>query len=98
MRFLIVIAAALFLYLQYVLWFGKGGVRDVRELEQTVASQQLQIGQLKDRNQALAAEVRDLKQGMEAIEEIARSEMGMIKDGEVFFQIVKPSPSTAADE
>ena len=98
MRVLIAITVALLLYLQYVLWFGKGGVRDVRELERTVAAQQQQIGRLKDRNQALAAEVRDLKQGMEAIEEIARSEMGMIKDGEVFFQIVKPSEPAADDE
>jgi cell division protein FtsB len=85
----------LLVVLQYTLWFGKGGVRDVSLLQQTVAEQQDDIGALKARNQALAAEVRDLKQGMEAIEELARSEMGMVKDGEVFFQILKPEPESA---
>lgn len=93
----IVFALILFLMvLQYTLWFGKGGIRDVSLLQQTVDQQQADIGALKARNQALAAEVRDLKQGMEAIEELARSEMGMVKDGEVFFQILKPEPEPAA--
>ncbi len=77
------------MYLQFTLWFGKGGIREVRILERTVAEQQAETGALKERNQALAAEVLDLKQGMEAIEELARSEMGMIKDGELFFQVIK---------
>ena len=79
----------LLMYLQFTLWFGKGGIREVRILERTVAEQQAETGALKERNQALAAEVLDLKQGMEAIEELARSEMGMIKDGELFFQVIK---------
>tara|TARA_Y100000590_G_C15489328_1_gene927062 strand:- start:263 stop:577 length:315 start_codon:yes stop_codon:yes gene_type:complete len=76
--------------LQYILWFGKGGIMDERALRHTVRNQQAEIGVLKERNQALVAEVLDLKQGMDAIEELARSEMGMIKDNELFFQIIKP--------
>jgi cell division protein FtsB len=94
-RAILFVLVTLLIYLQYTLWFGKGGIRDVSLLEQTVAEQQADIVILKERNQALAAEVLDLKQGMEAIEELARSEMGMIKDGEVFFQIIKPVPQAA---
>ena len=83
------------LYLQYALWFGKGGVRDVGILRRNVAEQQAEISALKERNQALAAEVLDLKQGLEAIEERARSEMGMVKKGELFFQVVKPAHDAA---
>lgn len=94
MRAIVFVLVVLLIYLQYILWFGKGGVRDVRILERTVAEQQAEIGTLKERNQALAAEVLDLKQGMEAIEELARSEMGMIKEGELFFQVIKPEPGS----
>lgn len=98
MRAVVFALVLLLIYLQYTLWFGKGGIHDVRMLEQTVAEQQADIGALKERNQALAAEVLDLKQGMEAIEELARSEMGMIKEGEIFFQIIKPHPQTEEPE
>lgn len=96
MRTIVFVLVVLLIYLQYTLWFGKGGIRDVRIMERTVAEQSAEIGALRERNQALAAEVLDLKQGMEAIEELARSEMGMIKDGELFFQLFKPSPGDAA--
>jgi cell division protein FtsB len=94
-RVILFVLVAILIYLQYILWFSKGGIRDEQILKRTVAEQQAEIGVLKERNQALAAEVLDLKQGMDAIEELARSEMGMIKDGELFFQIVKPPPSDA---
>ena len=86
------VLVVILIYLQYILWFSKGGILDERMLRRTVAEQQAEIGALKERNQALAAEVLDLKQGMDAIEELARSEMGMIKDDELFFQIIKPPP------
>ena len=95
MRVIVFVLVVILIYLQYILWFAKGGIRDERMLERTVAEQQAAVSALKERNQALAAEVLDLKQGMDAIEELARSEMGMIKDGELFFQIVKPPPSDA---
>lgn len=90
MRRITFVLVVLLICLQYILWFGKGGIIDERALRRTVTNQQAEIGVLKERNQALVAEVIDLKQGMDAIEELARSEMGMIKDNELFFQIIKP--------
>ena len=86
MRILLALFIILTLYIQYALWFERGGVRDVDQLRQEVEDQRQQIQQLRDRNQSLAAEIIDLKQGMEAIEERARSDMGMIKEDEVFFR------------
>jgi cell division protein FtsB len=89
-RVVIAVLLIVTLYLQYVLWFGRGGIRDVNRLEKAVAEQREEISRLQDRNRALAAEVMDLKQGLEAIEERARSEMGMIKQGEAFFRLIEP--------
>ncbi|MGE0859915.1 MAG: cell division protein FtsB [Gammaproteobacteria bacterium] len=91
MRLVIVTLIALTLYLQYSLWYTRGGIRDVDKLKTAVAEQKAEIARLKERNRSLSAEVIDLKQGLEAIEERARSEMGMLKDGEVFFRITDPS-------
>ena len=86
------ILAILLLLLQYPLWLGKGGWLKVWDLNQQVEAQQQVNRQTQARNAALDAEVRDLKQGTEAIEERARSELGMIKRDEVFFQVLeKPS-------
>ena len=73
--------------IQYPLWLGKGGWLRVWEVDQQISAQREINGRLKARNGALNAEVRDLKQGFEAIEERARSELGMIRQDEVFFQI-----------
>lgn len=70
--------------LQYPLWFGKGGLLRVAELERQLADQRALNQQLEARNAALEAEVRDLKSGLEAIEERARYELGLVKEGEVF--------------
>ena len=93
MRVFIALLLLVALYLQYALWFQRGGVRDVRKLRAAVAEQNAEIQLLRDRNQALAAEVIDLKQGLEAIEERARSDMGMIKEDEVFFRTNEPQAS-----
>ena len=90
MRLVIVVLVALILYLQYGLWYTRGGKHDVDKLKVSVAEQKDEIARLKDRNRSLSAEVMDLKQGLEAVEERARSEMGMIKNGEVFFRITDP--------
>ena len=74
--------------LQFKWWFGEGSMKDVWRLEDEIAAQVAENNQLKERNQALAAEVNDLKQGLDAIEERARSELGMIKKGETFYQVV----------
>lgn len=90
------ILAVLLLLLQYPLWLGKGGWLKVWDLNRQVEAQQQANQQTQARNALLDAEVRDLKQGTEAIEERARSELGMIKRDEVFFQILeKPSTQMA---
>ena len=87
MRWLALVFVALIIGLQYPMWLGKGGWFQVRELGRSVAAQHQANEQLKSRNEALDAEVRDLKTGFEAIEERARAELGMIRQDEVFFQV-----------
>jgi cell division protein FtsB len=86
----------LLLSLQYRLWVGDGSLAEVWDLYQQVETQRDENQRLLERNQALEAEVQDLKQGLEAIEERAREELGMIKEGETFYQIIEP-PSDPAD-
>jgi len=76
-RMLIISLIGVLLYLQFVLWVGKGGIRDVGMMRDQIARQRVEISALKERNLGLAAEVLDLKEGVEAIEERARSEMGI---------------------
>ena len=78
--------------LQYPLWLGKGGWIRVWDYERQLQAQRQVNQKLEQRNAALDAEVRDLKSGYEAIEERARYELGMIKDGEVFVQIPQKKP------
>ncbi|HZH43421.1 MAG TPA: cell division protein FtsB [Lysobacter sp.] len=92
--------AALAGVLQYRLWFGHGGNRAVAALQQQVARQTRENAGLRERNDALAAEVEDLKSGEAAVEERARSELGMIKPGETFYRVVESpaaSPSAPAE-
>ena len=88
MKILTLILIALVALLQYPLWLGKGSWLKVWEIDQQVTRQHEINQKLQMRNAALDAEVRDLKQGHEAIEERARSELGMIKQNEIFFHIV----------
>jgi cell division protein FtsB len=78
--------------LQYPLWFGKGGWLKARELERQFEAQREVNQTLEARNAALDAEVRDLKTGYDAIEERARYELGLVKDGEVFVQVPQKQP------
>jgi cell division protein FtsB len=92
MRILSIVFAALIVLLQYPLWLGKGGWLRVWEIDRQVKVQKDGNARLGVRNDALDAEVRDLKQGYDAIEERARYELGMIRQDEMFFQIMeKPS-------
>lgn len=88
MRVVTYILLALLLLLQYPLWLGKGSWLKVWDMGKQVEAQKQINEQTHKRNSALDAEVRDLKRGTDAIEERARSELGMIKQGEVFFQVV----------
>jgi cell division protein FtsB len=96
MRVLAYALAAFIFLLQYPLWFGKGGWLRVWSLERQVQEQKQANAALSQRNGALDAEVRDLKQGFEAIEERARYELGLIKQDEIFFQVVPPAPNGKA--
>jgi cell division protein FtsB len=80
---------AILVALQYPLWLGKGGWVRVWELDRQLVAQKESTARLKARNDALDADVRDLKQGYEALEERARMELGMIKRDEVFYQVVR---------
>lgn len=93
MKWLLSLLTLLLLLLQYRLWVGDGGVPSVMQLQQDVQQQQLVKQQLQERNAALEAEVEDLKQGLDAIEERARSELGMVRKDEQFYQIINKSPA-----
>jgi cell division protein FtsB len=92
MRWLTVALVAFIVMLQYPLWFGKGGWLKVWQHEDLLAQTREANGRLEVRNAGLDAEVRDLKQGYEAIEERARFELGLVKDGEVFVQLPEARP------
>ena len=95
MRVLTLILALLIVALQYPLWLGKGSWLKAWEVDQELTKQNTENARLKARNASLDAEVKDLKTGYEAIEERARSELGMIKQDEVFFQILEPKTALA---
>ena len=78
--------------MQYPLWFGKASWLKVWQVDQEVIAARAENVHLQNRNNKLEAEVNDLKQGLEAIEERARSDLGMIKEGEILFQIVRNTP------
>ena len=87
MKILAGVLIALIVAIQYPLWLGKGGWMRVWDVDRQVAAQGAKNERLELRNSALAAEVKDLKQGSDAIEERARYELGMVKNDEVFFQV-----------
>jgi cell division protein FtsB len=100
LKALTLIFVILIALLQYPLWLGKGSWLRVWDLSRQIAVQQEKNNALKARNDTLDAEVRDLKSGRAAIEERARSELGMVKQDEVFYQVlentvpVTPNPAT----
>src|SRR5690606_18899394 len=91
---LLVLLVAMLAFLQYRLWLGEGGRGSVAVLAERVEQQAHENEGLQQRNDALAAEVEDLKSGEAAVEERARSELGMIKPGETFYRVVEPEGST----
>jgi cell division protein FtsB len=95
-RLLTFALVALIALIQYPLWLGKGSWFRVWEIDQQIRAQKEVNGRLQTRNAALDAEVRDLKQGYDAIEERARNELGMIKQDEIFFQVLDRSSSRPA--
>ena len=88
MRTLIILLAIILVVLQYRLWVGDGSRAEIHLLQQEITTRQAELKKLQQQNLALAAEVQDLKKGLDAIEERARSELGMIKQDEVFYQVI----------
>jgi cell division protein FtsB len=102
MKWFISVLAILVLLLQYRVWLSPDGTREVMQLGRAVAAQKAENKRLTDRNQQVAAEVRDLKQGFAAVEERARSELGLIAANETYFQVVptaqvKPAGTVPAE-
>ena len=93
LRAIVLLLVVLLGWLQYRLWFGDGGQREVAALQEDVARQEAENARLHQRNDALGAEVQDLKSGEAAVEERARSELGMIRPGETFYRVVDPTPT-----
>jgi cell division protein FtsB len=91
MRLVTVVLIVLLVLIQYPLWWGHGGWLRVHELQQELANQLKKNDDEKLRNERIAGEVQDLQDGTSAVEERARYEMGMVKDGEVFVQFVSPN-------
>ncbi len=98
MKLVVLILFVLLIWLQYKLWLGDGGIPEVVELENEIETVQTEVNRLQERNKALDAEVQDLKKGIEAIEERARSEMGMIKQDEIYYQVIDDEHETGSGE
>jgi cell division protein FtsB len=97
MKVLIAGLIGLLLVLQYRLWFGDGGTTEIGRLRTEITQQRKENEVLHERNRTLAAEVQDLKKGTTAIEERARTDLGMVGKGETFYQVV-PTKSRAAGD
>ncbi|AZI14925.1 cell division protein FtsB [Avibacterium paragallinarum] len=89
MRLLIFILIGFVLLFQYDFWLGKNGYFDYKNIEKEIALHQQESEKLSQRNQIIAAEIKDLKEGVNAIEERARLQHEMVKNNEIFYRIVK---------
>jgi cell division protein FtsB len=89
MKILLSIIILLVILLQYRLWSGDGGIEEITALQQRLDDLKEEVEEKKERNEALYAEVEDLRKGQEALEERARDELGMIREGETFFQVLE---------
>src|SRR5262245_10651846 len=98
MKFVAAGLLILLVLLQYRLWFGDGSVREVAQLQTQISAQEEQNAKLRERNRTLAAEVQDLKKGTTAIEERARTDLGMVGKSATFYQVVSPENAPPASE
>jgi cell division protein FtsB len=97
MKILITLLVLMLIGLQYKLWFGDGSLSEVVQLTRELEIQKQKLSELEERNKILEAQVVDLQNGLDAFEEKARSDLGMIKQGETFIQLI-PRPGDSADE
>jgi cell division protein FtsB len=98
MRILIGVLLFLLLVLQYRLWVGEGSLAEVHSLREQVELQKQELEAMRRKNEALQAEVQDLKQGQEAVEERARHELGMARKDETFYQVIEGKPGEKPKE
>lgn len=91
MKWLVATLIGLLLMLQYQLWIGSGSYFYTWRIKHELAEQKQKTSELQDRNKILEAEVEDLKQGHQALEELARNHLGMVKKGETFYQVIGPT-------
>jgi cell division protein FtsB len=96
MRILTLVLLLLLGWLQYRLWVGEGSLAEVTALRREILAQGEELERQRTRNRRLQAEVEDLRQGQDALEERARSELGMIKGGEIFLQVIEPQAPASA--
>lgn len=89
MKILIAVIILLIIHLQYRLWLGDGSIAQIAAYQQRLDSLKEEVEEKRQRNEALYAEVEDLRKGQEALEERARDELGMIREGETFFQVLE---------
>jgi cell division protein FtsB len=89
MKILLSSIILLVILLQYRLWVGDGGIEEIKAYQQRLDELKEQVEEKRERNEALYAEVEDLRKGQEALEERARDELGMIREGETFFQVLE---------
>ena len=94
MKIIAFVLLLLLVWLQYKIWLQDGGIPEIIQLQQEVKEVKTEVKKLQERNASLDAEVKDLKKGQDAIEERARSEMGMIKQGEVYYQVIESEADT----
>jgi cell division protein FtsB len=98
LRYVALLLLILLLALEVKLWTGDWSMREVWRLRERVSEQRQENQKLKQRNEALSAEVQDLKNGSEAVEERARSELGLVKPGETFYQVVEPTADSKKND
>jgi len=91
MKLLLVVLLALLALLQYRLWLAEGGIAEAVRLQERIAEEQAVNAELKARNDALATQVMELQNGHQAIEQQAREELGLVKEGEQYYQFIEPS-------
>jgi cell division protein FtsB len=89
MKWIVVILVLIILGLQYRLWFGEGSLEQIAELEREIEKQKIENATLQERNDLLLSQIRELKEGTEGLEEKARQDMGMVKEGETFYYITE---------
>jgi cell division protein FtsB len=98
MRLILIVLTALLVMIQYPLWLGKGGWLRVWDLSRQLDTALEKEQELRQRNEKLAGEVQDLKEGTGAVEERARYELGMVKEGEIFVQVLDGGTKASAQE